>query len=111
MSTSYRKGIHCTGLKSKLNEYEQMLDILSAVHPKRIGDVEFSFDKDHNSLASSGLSSSGKNEMLDYALYSRNHRQPYSSQYEILRAQGTSSKKDKLDLSDNFPVQGTFSFK
>lgn len=124
---------------SDQTQYHDMLSTLSAVHPPGVGPVTFSVDAVNNRFAmASGLSSSGQSEMLDYTLYSRDHRQPVLAESEIMRLQtlvpqhvlltpdpeGQTTNDDSprenhettedahvlLDLSDHYPVLGSFHF-
>jgi sphingomyelin phosphodiesterase len=52
-------------------EYDEMLQILNAASPANLG-LPYSFDGKLNNLGDHG----GKQQLLDYVLYSKGHRQP-----------------------------------
>ncbi|GMF44681.1 unnamed protein product [Phytophthora fragariaefolia] len=116
-------------------EYDEMLGIFGAkdpsvVRPRKLGNAsysdkkesaaeykhlrKYSFDPRVNALAADGLSSDGSLELLDYVLYSSNHRQPKSATSWVQPLTTTSPwmwrSQPQYNLSDHFPVVSEFTF-
>lgn len=117
------------------HEYDEMLDLFGAKDPsvlrahqlnqtsdskKKASAAEFkhtrkySFDPRLNALAADGLSTDGSLEMLDYVLYSRNHRQPKTASSWVQPLTTSQPwiwrKQPQYNLSDHFPVVSEFTF-
>lgn len=103
-------------------EHQDMLDLLHCreAHYVDLDREPYSFNSESNVLARPGLSSDGSNELLDYVLYSRDHRRPSSSETWILPLRSTAAwawtrqRKAKTtwmnDLSDHYPVVAKYRF-
>jgi sphingomyelin phosphodiesterase len=95
--------------KSSAAEYKAMLSTLKAVDPPT-GGAKYTFYPTINDLAS------GKNEFLDYVLWSKSHLAPTaaSNQVRIPRAakgwKDLPTEKERWDLSDHYPVYGRLTF-
>jgi sphingomyelin phosphodiesterase len=93
-------------------EYQSMLNILNAEHPQRIGFMGNTFDPRINKCADPG-----DQEFLDYVLFSKAHARPVIALNEIRLHRSWEGWKqlitdrERWDLSDHFPVYGTFLFK
>ncbi|RHY28314.1 hypothetical protein DYB32_006073 [Aphanomyces invadans] len=99
-------------------EFDTMVTTLKATNPQTIaGTSEYSFDPFTNVLASTGKSSGGKQERLDYVMVGTEHRQPTSSWTQVIPLKVDHGWEDKAlydtivtDLSDHFPVLSEFHF-
>jgi len=95
--------------KESAAEYKQMLAILNAADPPT-GGAKYTFYPTINDLAS------GKNEFLDYVLWSKAHLAPTaaSNQVRIPRAasgwKDLPTEKERWDLSDHYPIYGRLTF-
>lgn len=112
-----------------LNDYNEMLQILNAVHPTLIGhpysaDGKINDLKDHDD---------DKRLLLDYVLYSKEHKQPAKQYVRQTGIRGThqvpaaynrvmfyrsdspwrefDTERYRWDISDHYPVFGWFDFK
>lgn len=89
-------------------EYGRMLDKLVAHHPDPDGH-HATFDPHHNDLAVGSRSL-----FVDYVLVSGRHRQPTACDNRVVKVASDRSWKRSSrachDLSDHYPVVGTFSF-
>ncbi|KDO24407.1 hypothetical protein SPRG_09796 [Saprolegnia parasitica CBS 223.65] len=102
------------------NEFDEMLERLHARDADLAeGSSPFSFDPFTNVLASSGISSGGKQERLDYVMYSSGHREPHAATARVLPLKALDGWPDVrnndretlvMDLSDHYPVLGEFTF-
>jgi sphingomyelin phosphodiesterase len=95
--------------KSSTAEYKAMLSTLNAVDPPT-GGAKYTFYPTINDLAS------GKNEFLDYVLWSKAHLAPVAASNQVRIPRAAKGWKDLLtenerwDLSDHYPVYGRLSF-
>lgn len=102
------------------NEHERMLDTLRCKEAEYVSldENKYSFNSGTNLLAAPGLSSDGACELLDYVLYSKDHRLPVESSTWIcpLRATAAWSTRRKgkkimiKDLSDHYPIMAKYNF-
>ncbi len=94
-----------------LSEYQEMLRILNAEHPRQTGH-RYSYDPQTNRLAEQGKPS----EYLDYVLYSKAHRRPNQSFNEVRMFRSDEEWKEYAweyalwDLSDHYAVYGRLEF-
>ncbi|RHY28310.1 hypothetical protein DYB32_006074 [Aphanomyces invadans] len=97
-------------------EYDWMTATLGVESPAAVDNTpKYSFDPISNVLASSGMSSGGKAERLDYVMTSTRHRQPTSSATQVLPVKAKQGWVDDhgawiTDLSDHYPVMSEFHF-
>ncbi|TDH73807.1 hypothetical protein CCR75_009590 [Bremia lactucae] len=116
-------------------EYDEMLEMFEAkdpsvVRPHQLGSMsdgpkrlsaadlkhrrKYSFDPRVNALAAEGLSTDGSLELLDYILYSRNHRQPKTASSWVQPLTTSHPwmwhNQPQYNLSDHFPVVSEFTF-
>jgi sphingomyelin phosphodiesterase len=95
--------------KESVAEYNAMLRILNADHPSP-GGAKYTFYPTINDLAS------GKNEFLDYVLWSKSHLAPTAARNQVRIPRAASgwkdlpTEKERWDLSDHYPVYGRLTF-
>lgn len=90
------------------DQYTHMLRALRATHPSVSGH-KYSFDRSTNELASRKEPS----QLLDYVLYSTAHKKPKKAGNKVICLKKSSTQCKKVqgeDLSDHYPVLGTFEF-